>query len=196
MLLVDLMMPMMNGLELLEELQKREDTTAKIIVSNYNEFEYVRQGMRLGVIDYLLKPIVGEELLQCLQRVKNKIEEIRKENITEKIFAECGLDVNTGFVRKVMTYFTEHQYLNLGEISEYFQLSKDYFGKLFKIQMHENFNSFVSKYKMEYAKHLLSNSDDKIYEISDRLGYKTTDYFSKIFKDYTGYTPGQYRKEI
>ena len=60
--------------------------------------------------------------------------------------------------------------------------------------MNENFNQFVLKYKMEYAKYLLEHTDDRIYEIGDKLGYKTTDYFSKIFKEYTGQTPAQYRK--
>ena len=62
--------------------------------------------------------------------------------------------------------------------------------------MNENFNQFVLKYKMEYARYLLSQTDSLIYEISDSLGYKTTDYFTKLFKEYTGETPAQYRKNI
>lgn len=196
MILVDVMMPVMNGLEFLEVLQERQLQTPRIIASNYNEFEYVRQGMRLGAMDYLLKPISGDELRECLKRVKEKLEEQREVSLVEEIFLECGADISAGFVQKVMGYFSEHVDVNLQDIAEEFQLSKDYFGKLFKRQMNENFNQFVLKYKMEYAKKLLCTSDDKIYEISEKLGYKTTDYFSKIFKDYTGETPMQYRKRI
>ena len=60
--------------------------------------------------------------------------------------------------------------------------------------MNENFNTFAMRYKMEYAKYLLAHTDERIYEVSDRLGYKTTDYFTKLFKEYTGDTPAQYRK--
>lgn len=193
-LIVDVMMPVMNGLEFLEELQKRDRESLCVIASNYNEFEYVRQGMRLGAMDYLLKPVMGEELYSCLNRMREKLEEKKEANLVEQIFVECGADIHAGFVQKVMQHFEEHPDLNLQDIADAFHLSKDYFGKLFKRQMQENYNQFVLKFKMEYAKKLLCMKDDKIYEISDKLGYRTTDYFSKLFREYTGMTPAQYRK--
>ena len=48
---------------------------------------------------------------------------------------------------------------------------------------------------MEYGKKLLNGSNKKVYEISEELGYSTVDYFSKLFKNYTGFTPVQYRKK-
>ena len=192
--LVDVMMPVMNGLEFLGKLKENGITAPRIIASNYNEFDYVRQGMKLGASDYLLKPITEEELRECLMNVREELDEKKEETITEEIFRICGADPSLGFTKKVMTYFSEHVDLNLKDISEAFLLSSDYFGRLFKRQMNENFNTFAMRYKMEYAKYLLTNTDDRIYEISDRLGYKTTDYFTKIFKDYTGETPAQYRK--
>lgn len=193
--LVDVMMPVMNGLEFLGKLKENGITSPRIIASNYNEFDYVRQGMKLGASDYLLKPITEEELRECLINVREELDERKEESITEEIFRICGADTSLGFTKKVMTYFSEHVDLNLKDISEAFLLSSDYFGRLFKRQMNENFNTFAMRYKMEYAKYLLTNTDDRIYEISDRLGYKTTDYFTKIFKDYTGETPAQYRKK-
>lgn len=191
---VDVMMPVMNGLEFLQELKNRGITAPRIIVSNYNEFSYVRQGMKLGAMDYLLKPVTEEELQECLRTVREELDAEKEQSVEEQIFLACGADIHSGFVQKLMQYFQEHTDLNQKEISDAFLLSKDYFGKLFKRQMHENFNQFVLKYKMEYAKYLLEHTDDRIYEIGDKLGYKTTDYFSKIFKEYTGQTPAQYRK--
>lgn len=194
--LVDVMMPVMNGLEFLQELKNRGVDAPKIIASNYNEFEYVRQGMKLGAMDYLLKPITEDALRECLQSVREELWESRDGKIMEQIFKACGADTESGFTKKLMAYFAEHtRDLNLKDISDEFLLSKDYFGKLFKRQMNENFNQFVLKYKMEYACYLLKDTDDRIYEISDALGYKTTDYFSKLFKEYTGQTPAGYRKD-
>lgn len=194
--LVDVMMPVMNGLEFLQELKNRGVDGPKIIASNYNEFEYVRQGMKLGAMDYLLKPITEDALRECLQSVREELWESRDGSIMEQIFKACGADTESGFTKKLMAYFAEHtRDLNLKDISDEFLLSKDYFGKLFKRQMNENFNQFVLKYKMEYACYLLKDTDDRIYEISDALGYKTTDYFSKLFKEYTGQTPAGYRKD-
>ena len=195
--LVDVMMPVMNGLEFLQELKNRGVDAPKIIASNYNEFEYVRQGMKLGAMDYLLKPITEDALRECLQSVREELWESRDVKIMEQIFKACGADTESGFTKKLMAYFAEHtRDLNLKDISDEFLLSKDYFGKLFKRQMNENFNQFVLKYKMEYACYLLKDTDDRIYEISDALGYKTTDYFSKLFKEYTGQTPAGYRKDV
>ena len=194
--LVDVMMPVMNGLEFLQELKNRNVDAPKIIASNYNEFEYVRQGMKLGAMDYLLKPVTEDALRECLQSVREELWESREGTVMEQIFTACGADAESGFTKKLMVYFMEHtRDLNLKDISDEFLLSKDYFGKLFKRQMNENFNQFVLKYKMEYACYLLKDTDDRIYEISDALGYKTTDYFSKLFKEYTGQTPAGYRKE-
>ena len=150
--------------------------------------------MKLGAMDYLLKPVTEEELQECLRTVREELDAEKEQSVEEQIFLACGADIHSGFVQKLMQYFQEHAELNQKEISDAFLLSKDYFGKLFKRQMHENFNQFVLKYKMEYAKYLLEHTDDRIYEIGDKLGYKTTDYFSKIFKEYTGQTPAQYRK--
>ena len=80
--LVDVMMPIMNGLEFLQELKNRGITAPRIIVSNYNEFDYVRQGMKLGAMDYLLKPVTEGELRECLQNVREELDEENEQNIT------------------------------------------------------------------------------------------------------------------
>ena len=84
--ILDVMMPVMNGLEFLKELKARNITEPKIIASNYNEFEYVRQGMKLGASDYLLKPISEEELRECLINVRDEIQDNEERSITEIIF--------------------------------------------------------------------------------------------------------------
>lgn len=196
MYLVDVMMPVMNGLDFLSSLKEKNITKPKIIASNYNEFDYVRQGMKLGAQDYLLKPIAVDELRDCLINVRQELKDKEESGITERIFAECGADISTGFTQKVIAYFDTHDDINLKDISDEFMLSKDYFGRLFKRQMNESFYHFVLKYKMEYGKYLLSHTDDRIYEVSEQLGYKTTDYFTKLFKEYTGTTPAEYRKKL
>lgn len=194
MVLVDVMMPIMNGLDLLKEIQERKIHIISIIASTYKEFDYVRTGMRLGALDYLLKPVSKEALMGCLSEVRERLEE--QHDPVEQIFITCGADIKAGFVQKVMGYFRNHHDVYLGEIAEEFQLSKDYFGKLFKEQMGENFNHFMLQYKMELAKRMLGDYEYKIYEISEKLGYKSTDYFAKLFKEYEGETPIQYRKNI
>jgi len=82
-IITDIKMPFMNGLEL-SRLVKRDDPEVKIIIlSGYGEFEYAKEAINIGIEDYLLKPINAEELLKAVKRVAQKImaEREEKENL-------------------------------------------------------------------------------------------------------------------
>ncbi|MCD8390243.1 MAG: helix-turn-helix domain-containing protein [Firmicutes bacterium] len=71
----------------------------------------------------------------------------------------------------------------------------DYLGKLFKKETGKNFSHYVMEKRMEMAKEMiLSGSKDRIYEIAENVGYGLNpQYFSQVFKKYTGYSPLEYR---
>lgn len=73
--------------------------------------------------------------------------------------------------------------------------NKDYLRKLFKSKTGESYSQYCAKIQMEYAKKLIHGKLYKNYEISEMLGYKDVDYFSKLFRDYTGFSPSEYRKQ-
>ncbi|HZG58665.1 response regulator transcription factor [Paenibacillus sp.] len=75
-ILTDVRMPVMNGLEFIAELRRCSDT-AVVIVSGYEDFEYARQGLQLGVQNYLLKPVVEDDLIDMLQKIRSEIEQKR-----------------------------------------------------------------------------------------------------------------------
>lgn len=66
-ILTDIRMPIMDGLQLLENLSKLSNNYVPIIISSYSDFEYAKKAMQLGVVHYLLKPIDFSELNQCLE---------------------------------------------------------------------------------------------------------------------------------
>lgn len=76
--LTDVNMEGMDGLELAKELKKRFPPTRIIIVSGYDHFEYARQALRLGIEDYLLKPVNIDELMSMVQRIGEEITQERK----------------------------------------------------------------------------------------------------------------------
>lgn len=78
-LITDIKMPFMNGLELSSLVKKELPETEIIILSGYEEFEYAKEGIRIGVAEYLLKPISGNELLEHVKKLKEKILEKRNE---------------------------------------------------------------------------------------------------------------------
>ena len=83
-------------------------------------------------------------------------------------------------------------------IQEYLEqqldLSRDYMGKRFRRRTGVTISDYCMRMRMEKAKGMLRGTNKKVYEISEELGYATVDYFTKLFKNYTGYTPAGYRK--
>jgi two-component system, response regulator YesN len=57
-------------------------------------------------------------------------------------------------------------------------------------------SDYLLKYRMELAAKLLQKSNDKIYEIAAQMGYLTPHYFIKLFKNYYGMTPQEYRESL
>ena len=77
----DLRMPVMDGLEMLQESVKMGNTCHFVILSGYSEFEYAQTAIRYGVDDYLLKPLAPEDVTQLLDKIQKKIDQEEAENI-------------------------------------------------------------------------------------------------------------------
>ena len=75
-LLADIRMPGLNGIQLVEQVKQYNPGISTIIVSGYSDFEYVQKVLRLGAEDYLLKPINKNELLECFERLSNRTNDV------------------------------------------------------------------------------------------------------------------------
>ena len=76
--ITDIRMPEMNGLDFIGEAKKLDEKLQFILVSGYEEFEFAKRGIQYGVADYLLKPVDPDELRGCLMRIMAKIEQDRR----------------------------------------------------------------------------------------------------------------------
>ncbi len=75
---VDIRMEEMNGLELIERLQKEKKQAIYVIVTAYDEFSYAKKAISLGVKDYLLKPVSRKELIPMVQEIRQNLDEAKK----------------------------------------------------------------------------------------------------------------------
>ena len=99
---VDIRMPVMNGLDAIAESKKYSKETEYVIVSGYSDFTYAREGIRLGVNEYLLKPADEEEIRRVMERLQEKVEKNRK-------------DSNSRFQLRVMNAFSYYSSMGAGE---------------------------------------------------------------------------------
>lgn len=80
-LISDICMPVMDGLELISEIRHKNIPVKNVIISGYNEFSYAKKAISLGVEEYLLKPFTPGELMDILERLRTDIE---KQSILKK----------------------------------------------------------------------------------------------------------------
>lgn len=73
-LVTDISMPFKNGLELIKELQEQGIGAKTIIISGYDEFDYARTAIALGVTDYLLKPFMPKELTEVVEKIIRELD--------------------------------------------------------------------------------------------------------------------------
>ncbi len=101
-------------------------------------------------------------------------------------------------IQQAKDYIIQHitEDISLESIADHFYLSQCYFSRMFKAKTGENLIDFIIRQKMELACQLLKSSSIRVYEVGDRVGYKSARYFSKAFKQYTGLTPNAYRLEF
>ncbi|GGD66554.1 response regulator transcription factor [Paenibacillus nasutitermitis] len=110
--LTDINMPGMDGLELISELNKTDPSIKGIILSVHDEFEYARQGVKMGVTDYLLKPVRKDVLYTSIDKALNGIRSDHKQleertnwSITQMLFGSGTADAD------LAASFYERKYL-------------------------------------------------------------------------------------
>jgi two-component system, response regulator YesN len=79
--ITDMRMPIMDGVELAKHCQQEFPHVKIIVLSGYSDFEYVRNSMKQGVKDYLLKPVAPEELVGALRKIRKEIEEEKRKQV-------------------------------------------------------------------------------------------------------------------
>jgi two-component system response regulator YesN len=87
-IITDIKMPGMDGIELINQLEALHPSIKKIMISGFNEFNYVRDSMKLGALDYLLKPVDDVQLITLLKKVEESIKnenELRINDIRLKV---------------------------------------------------------------------------------------------------------------
>lgn len=90
--MTDIKMPGLNGLDLLKKIKEKNKNSQVIMLSAYSEFEYAREALQNGAMDYILKPIEDEKLKACLDKFLNETREEKREQLV------TGRDIVTRYI--------------------------------------------------------------------------------------------------
>ncbi|WP_018750586.1 response regulator transcription factor [Paenibacillus sanguinis] len=226
-LITDIRMPEVTGIDLLQHIHENSLPTKVIFLSGYSQFDYAQQGLRLGALDYLLKPVDKDDMETAMAKAVARIHEKRpvlpasgkpfdglgyllsllgENRAARKEFAgyESAVEQipnhkhlsNQSIVAKVQAYIENHldHSLSLDELGKIAHLHPVYLSKLFKQATAENVSSYISRKRLEKASRLLLDSELRVSDISQMVGYKKNQYFIQLFKEKYGVTPYQYRR--
>lgn len=112
--------------------------------------------------------------------------------------ADTQLDHRARVVAQVQQYIRDHlnQRLSLNDVAAVFNFSPNYLSQLFAQNSESGYVEFVTSTRIAAAKALMASTDLKIYEISDRIGFESAFYFSKVFKKLEGVSPREYMQRV
>jgi len=183
-IITDIRMPGMNGLDFIAEVRRADPVTQFIIISGYAEFEYARQAMRHGVGDYVLKPIKARELEDALRNCATRLDDACLEAQPEG--------------RQLVQYIREHfsSPLSLDQMADKFNFSPKYISCLVKNEVGQGFSDFLLSLRMKAAIELLGRTRQDVKAIALSVGYEDQQYFHRVFKKKTGKTPVQFRQDL
>lgn len=305
MVLTDIRMPVIDGLQLLRRINQDSLCSCVVLLSEYSEFNYARQGIVLGAFDYLVKPPSRESLLELFRRAHRFLDTLKKgegasagsavddfgwayphaeekqiidaflrqsdeavrifdgtvknlytamadniikagivvrklyHRIVEEVYSGipwlsnfidirffdftdcpgeggagsyheyyCGKmtflldflhqfqpEAEDGTIGEICAYILSHpeENIKLKALAEKFYINNTYLSNTFAVKTGMHYNNYVTMVKMARARYLFQTTDLKAYEVGYQLGYHDINYFSRLFKKYSGKSPAEYR---
>lgn len=218
-LIIDITMPGMNGLELASWVKNYRKESRIIILTGYPEFNYARQAIKIGVSEYFLKPVRVNELVLFIEKLCNEVVNERKDNeIIKKyidIQKEVSSNTNSGLgdlsstsgvnlnneekgnwlVEKCKNYINENygNDINLDDLSKLVERNGSYISHVFKQETGKNFSEYLNEVRIRKAVQHLNSGSMLVYEIAQSVGFKDYRYFTQVFKKITGKSPSDFK---
>lgn len=195
----------MDGLAFAGAIAKRYESRNSappeiIILSGYSEFEYARTAMRLGVDEYLLKPVEDIALRAAILRAKDRINERSMRSRAERSFfseydATSSASEYSGYVDAAAKLMKSRyiQGVSIEEAAAELKVSAGHLSRLFKQETGYTFIDYLMHIRVKRAIELLRDPTVKVYEVADLVGYADARYFTQVFKKITGMTPREFK---
>lgn len=204
--LTDIKMPRLSGLDMIEQ-AGAEQNFYSIILTSYSEFELAQKALKIGVSDYLLKPVDREELRMILDKISRRLNNQNRYEKIEQISQSRTITAQDEWAIFQMAKHSENYYvkrtyelikeryqerISVNDVAEELGVSVSYLSRKLKTHLNITFVDLLNQYRIRKALMLLEQENQKIYEISEQVGFGEYKYFSSVFKKYTGSNPTEF----
>jgi len=204
-ILCDIKMPRMNGVEFAQYARTVLPNCKIIFISGFTDKEYLKAAIKIGVVDYIEKPIEVSELTELVKKTVKQISEsnplIPEQRIKELPENENNTakaaDNKHGKVKDIIQYIESNytdKTVSVKKLSQYLHISLNYMCAMFKKTTGGTVNEYLMSIRIAAAKELLINNEKRLYEIAEMTGFSDSNYFSRAFKKHTGITPREFRE--
>lgn len=189
-----------RGYDIINKLNSLDLQTKYVMVSGYDDFEYVRQAMIAGAKDYLVKPVDRVELQNVIEHIivddfKGNLDHVHQEEKNVDMILGVEYDSLSNLTNKVLL-IVKGEYnknINLKIVADKFKMNSTYLGQIFLKETHMKFSEYLMAYRLTTAKHMIQNTNEKISYIAYSVGYSNLNYFYTHFKDFFGFSPTDLR---
>ncbi len=187
----DIIMPVMTGLELLEYVNSRLPNVPFVILSGHADFAFAQDALRNGALDYVLKPITEEKIEAVLQKAKLRLGARYRLMEDESLGGQSAVKA----MEYARTYLKEHysEQIDFASLAKSLGFSSAYLTKLFNKYEKCAPVKYLTELRIAEAKALLYNTDLSIKEVGALVGYENQFYFSRVFRKTMSCTPSEYR---
>ncbi len=191
--LTDIRMPFMSGLDLIRELTLLGDPPLFCIMSAHSDFDYAKQAIQYGVQDYLVKPAGFEDIKAAFGKIRALLD-----GSSVAVPVAPATEARNPLVSQ--TFILVEKRLSsctLQNIAGELGVSASYLSRLFKEETGQKFQEYLLAQKMAAAKRMLGGKVGyKNREIALALGYQDTQNFCRTFRNFWGKSPQRFRQEM
>jgi YesN/AraC family two-component response regulator len=190
----DIRMPFMDGIEFSKLAIKRYPDLKIIILTAFDDFEYARKCIGIGVCEYLMKPIVRSDIIKTLEDIIKKLDargpraEEKEDEYDNEVLSESSAKI----CQYIHDNYTNSD-INLTSVASIFGFNPSYLSRRFKAEIGMSFVDYLTKCRMEKAVEL-AEKKTMMYIAAKEVGIPDPNYFSKCFKKYTGKTYSEMSK--
>lgn len=192
-IITDLKMPQMDGIELVQRLRDAGNPVQVIILTAYDSFSYVQAALRLGAVDYLLKPFHDGDLEAAVERVHQRLHQAQS---SPNLLCEVKLGDKSKYVQEAMDYIRRNYQqpdISVGTIAQDLGISEGHLSHTFKKETDCTLLNYLTRYRIHKAMELLRDCRVKVYQVAQQVGYRDIAYFSNTFKKLVGCSPSEYQ---